>query len=388
MSLSHDLLIKHGLVLLPSGEWLTGDVLIADGHIVGVGEGLSAVREIDAEGAYVLPGLIDLHTHGIGIVSVDTGSLREYAQLEASRGTTTFFPTLFGPPAESAATLERHRRETEELRLLPQIGGFRLESPYLARTGAGVSGDLAPIAPETTELLLHAGGGLIKIWDFSPELAHAGEAIRYLSAQGVLCSLAHTQATIAEARAAVDAGARLVTHLFDTFVVPEMTEPGAYPAGLIDYLLVEDRVTCEIIGDGTHVHPLLVEKAFRCKPAANLVFVTDSNFGAGLAPGVYDLPKWGKALVSGSNNGVRLVERENGLAGSALTPLDALRNAVHLFGQSLRTAARVCSTNPARLLGLNKGEIAAGRDADLILLDPHLDLRSTIVAGEILWARA
>jgi len=387
MSNNQHLLITNADILLPSDAWQTGDVQITAGRIAAVGAGASAEREIDAAGGYLLPGLIDLHTHGIGMVSVDTGSLQEYAQLEASRGATTFFPTLFGPPAESAAVLERHRRETDELRLLPQIGGFRLESPYLARTGAGVSDDLAPITPETTDLLLRAGGGLIKIWDLSPELAYAEEAIRYLSDRHVICSLAHTQATIAQARAAVEAGARLVTHLFDTFVVPEMTEPGAYPAGLVDYLLVEDRVACEIIGDGTHVHPLLVEKSFRCKPAGSVVFVTDSNFGAGLAPGVYDLPKWGKAAVAGSNNGVRMVERDNGLAGSALTPLDALRNAVTLFGQSLATASRLCSTYPARLLNLNKGEIAVGRDADLILLDRDLNLRTTIGGGKVIWER-
>ena len=388
------LLIRHGDVLTPDGEFCFCDILIQDGRIQEVvpsppGRGPEAQTVIQAADGYVLPGLIDLHTHGIRTVSAETGDLREYARIEASFGATTFYPTLFGPPQESARQMQRHRRETDDLRRLPQVGGFRLESPYLAQTGAGVSKDLVPISAETTEMLLAAGEGHIKIWDVSPELDGAPDLIHQLSRQGIVCSIAHTQATIEQARAAVDAGARLVTHLFDVFPIPENRGTGVYPEGLVDYLLVEDRVTCEIIGDGTHVHPLLVEKTFRCKPSDRLVFVTDSNYGAGLPPGRYLAPgSWGTVQIDGPNNGVRMVERNMGLAGSALTPLDSFRNVVRLFHKDLATASYVWSRNPARLMGLNKGEIAPGRDADLIILDRNLDLRYTIVVGEIVYQRA
>lgn len=388
------LLIRHGDVLTPDGEFCFCDILIQDGRIQEVvpsppGRGPEAQTVIEAADGYVLPGLIDLHTHGIRTVSAETGDLREYAHIEASFGATTFYPTLFGPPQESARQMQRHRRETDDLRRLPQVGGFRLESPYLAQTGAGVSKDLVPISAETTEMLLAAGSGHIKIWDVSPELDGAPDLIHQLSRQGIVCSIAHTQATIEQARTAVDAGARLVTHLFDVFPIPENRGTGVYPEGLVDYLLVEDRVTCEIIGDGTHVHPLLVEKTFRCKPPDRLVFVTDSNYGAGLPPGRYLAPgSWGTVQIDGPNNGVRMVERNMGLAGSALTPLDSFRNVVRLFHKDLATASHVWSRNPARLMGLNKGEIAPGRDADLIILDRNLDLRYTIVAGEIFYQRA
>lgn len=237
-------------------------------------------------------------------------------------------------------------------------------------------------------MLLAAGGGLIRIWDISPELPGAVDEIRYLSERGIVCSLAHTQTTIAQARAAVDAGARLVTHLFDTFVLPVMTDPGVYPAGLVDYLLTEDRVTCEIIADGTHVHPLLVEKALRCKTADRLAFVTDSNYGAGLPPGRYTLPNdWGPVAIDGPNNGVRLLERGMVLSGSALTPLDVFRNAVQMFNKDIATASRLCSVAQARLLGLNKGEIAIGKDADVIVLDEQLELVCTIAAGGLVYQR-
>ena len=382
------LVIKNGNVLLPEGEVSAYDVLIENGQVQEVGESLAAVLEIDAEGKYVVPGLIDLHTHGIHRVTLQSGTLSEYASIEASFGSTNFYPTFFDTPEAIAEQMRRHRAETDELRLLPQIKGFRLESPYLARTGAGLAKDLGQITHQTTDMLLKAGGGHIKIWDVSPELEGAPEAIEYIAQRGIVCSIAHTRATIEQGRAAVDAGARLVTHLFDVFEPPEDTGSGVYPHGLVDYLLIEDRVTCEIIGDGTHVPELLVEKAFRCKPLDRLVFVTDSNFGAGLLPGQYEAGgSWGLVQINGPNNGVRMVDRGMGLAGSALTPIDASRNAIRLFHKSMAVASQICSLNPAHLMGLNKGEIAPGRDADLIVLDTDLELHTTIVAGQIIYQK-
>ena len=381
----NSLVITNGAVLLSSGQLEPCDVLLDGGRIAAVGRGLTAAARLDAAGACVLPGLIDLHTHGIGRESTAAETLEGYARLEAAHGATTFYPTFFAPPDESIRHITRHRRNSDELRRLPQIGGFRLESPYLAQTGAGLSRDLAAITQETTDALLTAGGGHVKIWDISPELPGAPELIGRLTAAGIVCSLAHTHATIEQARAAIDAGARLVTHLFDTFAMPSVIEPGAYPAGLVDYLLVEDRVICEIIGDGTHVDPLLVEKALRCKTPGRLAWVTDGNFGAALPAGEYHAAGWGWIVVDGPNHGARLRDRQMGLAGSALTPIAAFRNVIRLFRRDLATASQVCSGTPARLMGLNKGEIAVGRDADLILLDAQLDLRYTIVAGEIVF---
>ena len=107
---------------------------------------------------------------------------------------------------------------------VPQVGGFRLKLPYSARTGAGVSKDLARITSHTTAMLLAAGGGHIKLWDVSPELEGAPDLISQLTQRGIICSLAHTQATIEQARAAVGAGARLVTHFFNVFPMPEEGE--------------------------------------------------------------------------------------------------------------------------------------------------------------------
>ena len=381
------LALRNGKILLPNGRIVTGGITIHNGKIARIGKPDRRTTTLDCRGAYVIPGLIDIHTHGIAYMST-SGSLQAYAEQEASRGTTAFYPTFFGPVAETILHLNRHLAETDNLRAVPQVVGFRLESPYLARTGAGRSKNLAPIHATTTRRLLRAGGGRIKIWDISPELPGALAAIRALSWMGVVCSIAHTQCTVKQAQAAVSSGARLVTHLFDTFVMPTETDPGVTPAGLVDYLLVEDRVACEIIADGTHVPAFHVEKTLRCKPAGGVIFVTDSNFGAGLPPGEYDLPQgWGRAKVAGPNNGVRLIDRGMGLSGSALTPIDGFRNTIRMFHKDMAVASRLCSGNPARLLGLNKGEIAVGRDADLVVLSPKLDVLYTVAGGKIIFSR-
>lgn len=371
-------------MLFPDGRIELRDVAIESGRIAEIGSALQCESVIDAENCYVLPGLFDLHTHGIGRCSVSGGSLREFSRIEASYGATSFYPTLYGPPRANTKEMQRHRDETDNLKKTPNAAGFRLEWPYVAHQGGGVDGSAAPINPATTNMLMEAGGGLLKIWDISPELPGAPEVIRELSRSGVVCSIAHTRATIDQARVAVDAGARLVTHLFDTFEMPLVTDPGVYPAGLVDYLLVEDRVICETIADGIHVHPLLMEKAIRCKSENGVAFITDSNMGAGLPDGNYDLPGFGKAVVSKAR-GVRSVLRDD-LMGSALTPIDAFRNAIKLFGKDISMASKLCSRTPARLMGLNKGEIAIGRDSDLIILDTKLDLRYTIAGGDILYS--
>ena len=232
------MVIKNGTVLIPNEEQLPYDILVMNGKIQELSHSLAADQQIDATGKYVLPGLIDLHTHGIRTVNLQTGTLHEYAQIEAAFGTTTFYPTLFDTPAAIALQMRRHRAETDELRLTPQVGGFRLELPYLSRTGAGLAKDLGHVTPEFTSLLLDAGGGHIKIWDVSPELDGAPEVIELLSQRGIVCSIAHTRGDYrSKARAAVDAGARLVTHLFDVFDLPEDPGTGVYPPGLVDYLL-------------------------------------------------------------------------------------------------------------------------------------------------------
>jgi N-acetylglucosamine-6-phosphate deacetylase len=196
--------------------------------------------------------------------------------------------------------------------------------------------------------------------------------------------MAHCNATIEQARRAVDAGISLITHFYDTFNQPVEVEPGVYPAGITDYIQVEDRVTAEIIPDSVHVHPLLVEKTLRCKGIGRVIFITDSLKGSGNPPGEYDGLIPGDSVVVTADRGIRR-KSDGVLTGSAITAITAFRNAVLKFGRSIPEASQLCSGNPARLLGLKrKGSLAAGMDADVILLDRDLRLVRTLLRGKVL----
>jgi len=365
------------------------DLQVADGRITGIGPGLSAQpgeEILEARDLLALPGLIDLHTHGLKTVSVQDGSLREYSRLQLEQGVTACVPTLYGSPEKNRRRILEAMKETRDLGDTPNILGFRPEIMYVAKTGAGAAESLSSIEPSVTEALYEAANGRIPVWDVSAELVGAIPFIRWAVQRKIVVTLAHTSATIEQARRAVDAGLSMVTHLYDTFEPPSMEDPGVYPAGLTDYLQVEDRVTVEVIPDGVHVHPLLMEKTLRCKGLDRVVFVTDSLRGSGNPVGAYDGLVPGHRVLVTASRGMRR-ESDDALSGSCLTHIQSLRNAVLKLGRSIPEASALCSRNPARLLGLDKGILAPGRDADIILLDNGLQLVATILAGKVVYRR-
>jgi N-acetylglucosamine-6-phosphate deacetylase len=380
------MLIKNGSVLhynrLETGQ----DIHIQAGKIIKIGENIiSAAGEdvLDAGGCYVLPGLIDLHTHGLKDVFVQDGGWREYSHLQAEQGVTGCLPTLFAGPEVIIASLKTALQETGELSQTPNLLGFRLEMPYLTKPGAGQNSSLVAIQADVSESIYAAAHGKIKIWDVSPERDEAPAFIRWAASRGIVTSLAHSSASVEQTRMAIEAGMTLVTHFYDTFDVAIQTDPGVYPAGLTDYIQIEDRLTVEIIPDGVHVHPHLVEKTLRCKGLDRVVFITDSVKGAGSPPGIYSGLYPGVQVEVTVDRGVRRVG-DDALSGSALTQLHAFQNAVFKFGRSIPEASILCSRTAARLLNLpTKGYLAVGMDADVIVLDRDLSLQATIVAGQM-----
>jgi N-acetylglucosamine-6-phosphate deacetylase len=383
------MIIRRATVLHVDALRSETDVRVGGGRIVEIGPGLPVgvdEQVVDAAGLFALPGLIDLHTHGLKSESVQDGSLREYSRLQLEQGVTSCVPTLYGSPETNRLRMIEAMRETADLRHTPNILGFRPEIMYVAKTGAGSARSLSRIEQAVTEGLYDAAQGKIPVWDVSPELDGAIPFIRWAVRQGIVVSLAHTRATVEQTRQAIDAGLQLVTHLYDTFDPAVQTDSGVYPAGLTDYIQIEDRVMVEIVPDGVHVHPFLVEKTLRCKGLQRVVFVTDSLRGSGSPPGVYAGLAPGESIAVTRNRGMRRVS-DDALSGSCLTQLQSFRNAIRLFGRSLLEASVLCSRNPARLLGLKKGSLSAGMDADIILLDDALELAATIVSGTVLFSR-
>lgn len=361
------------------------DIRVDQRRIIEIGpklKGTEGEEIIDAEGSFALPGLIDIHTHGLKTVSVQDGSLLEYSRMQLAQGVTACLPTLYGSPEANRTRMSAAMRETNDLQDTPNILGFRPEIMYVAKTGAGSSKSLSGIDHDTTLSLYKAAKGQIRIWDVSPELKGAIPFIRWATDLGIVTSLAHTRASAEQAQRAIDAGLSLVTHFYDTFDPAVETDPGVYPAGVTDYIQIEDRLTVEIIPDSVHVHPYLVEKTIRCKGFERVAFVTDSLRGSGNPPGIYDGLAPGEKIAVTTDRGMRRVS-DDALSGSCLTHLQSFRNAVRLFGRSIREASVLCSRNAGQLLRLKKGYLAAGMDADIILLDKELELIATILSGKL-----
>jgi N-acetylglucosamine-6-phosphate deacetylase len=380
-------LVRGGDVLAAGRLEPGADLLAGDGSIRRIGCGLGeerGARVIDARGCWVLPGLVDIHTHGIGDVAIDTGSAREFSRLHAQNGVTACLATLAMSAEADVRRMREILSETEVFALTPNIVGFRPEILYLVDASAGPSSSLARPEPKTTESLWEASQGLIRVWDISPEIEGALPFIAWCAAHGVVASMAHSAAGIDVVRPAVDAGMRLVTHFYDLFAMPTERDEGVYPAGVTDYINVEDRLTVEIIPDSVHVDPLLVEKTLRCKGVDRVVFITDSLRGSGKPPGTYDGIIPGEPVEVTADRGIR--RKSDGiLSGSAITTMTAFRNALTVFGRSIPDACRLCALTPARLLGLErKGLLAPGMDADVIVVDRDLRLRATIAGGQVL----
>jgi N-acetylglucosamine-6-phosphate deacetylase len=159
-------------------------------------------------------------------------------------------------------------------------------------------------------------------------------------------------------------------------------DQGIYPAGVTDCINVEDRLSAEIIPDGVYAHPLLVETTLRCKGLDRVAFITDSLKGAGNTPGTYEGLIAGEPVEVTRDRGIRRISGGI-LSGSALTQLGGFRNAVGKFSRSIVEVSRLCSRTPARIIGLeSKGCLAAGMDADVLILDAGLEVQAVILRGE------
>jgi len=384
------LLIRNASVVTLDGVEGGLSVLCDRGRIVRVVAdadlaGRSAEQVVDAGGGYLCPGLIDLHIHGVHEFLVDNGpdDLARMCQILPRYAVTAFLPTVCprpkGQDARCVASLAQVRSSAA------QILGLHLEGPFLTMTGALPPEALGKADPDRVRALIAAAAPYPAVFSISPDFERITELIPLMAAGGRPVFMTHTSAGVAQTQAAIEAGARHATHLYDVFKAPEETEPGVRPCGALEAILADPRVSVDFILDGEHVHPVAVRMALACKGPDRVCLITDANIGAGLPPGRY---QFGADEVEFAYPGgpARMTanSRHPGvLAGSGLTLDLAVRNAVRLAGVELHQAVRMASANPAQVLGLEKtkGRVQEGYDADLALLKEDLTVRQTWIAA-------
>jgi len=374
-----------------------GFVVVEGGSVREVGRGSppSSPMTIDVGSLLIAPGFIDVHVHGGGGAQVNCAtrdevetSVRRMAQFHARHGTTSLVATTVSdsPEAlraaiEGVAAVTRSgtvaRGATATAVPGAVVLGSNLEGPWIARSRAGAQFPGAIRPPSLTEFddLVKRAAGTLRIVTLAPEMEGALDLIVAACSAGVVASIGHTDADYATAKTAFDAGARLATHLFNAMAPIHHRRPGPVAAALAD-----DRVSLEIIADGVHIHPALISLVADVAPE-RLVLMTDAIGATGTVPGRHRL---GPLEVQVADGRAVLVGHEETVAGSVLTMDRALSLAVQVAGVPLRVALQATSLHPARVLGEhNKGRLAPGADADMVVLDDDLALMATIVGGRV-----
>jgi N-acetylglucosamine-6-phosphate deacetylase len=380
------LAIVNGEIITPRRLIGRGVLLIGEGRILAVGPAErvsipSGAERLDAAGLRVLPGLIDRHLHGGGGGSGLPGGeegLARMARFLAAHGVTAFLPTSSSAPLPEleeflAAVQAAMGGVGEGARVL----GAHLEGPYLNPEFKGAHEERflrRPSIPEC-ERLLSCFPGVVKLMTLAPELPGARELISFLVSRGVSVAIGHSSATFGEVEAAIAAGATSIAHTYNAMRPFHHREPGPVGAAL-----ARDDVYAEIIADFVHTHPAAIEILLRCKPADRVVLVSDSISAAGLPEGEHDFAGQKVTVEQGA---VRLASGR--LAGSILTLERAVANLVGL-GRSPRLAVQMATANPAASLGLRRrGRLRRGAPADVALLDSEWRVRTTLVAGNVVY---
>ncbi len=364
----------RGNVLTPSG-WVRGEVTFGD-RVQAV-EGTPVDPETNQD-VYVLPGFIDLHVHGGGGRDVMEGgdAAAAIAKMHARHGTTSMLATTMTAPSVEIEKVMAalgpicRDRAPGSARVL----GVHLEGPYINAGKLGAQPNCVRQAA-VQELERYHAMAPVKVLTLAPEIAGHLEIIRALTARGVRVQVGHTAGSYEDAVAALEHGASGFTHLFNAMTGLHHREPGVVGAALAN------AEYAELIPDLRHVHPGAMRAAFRCIP--RLFAVTDSTAAAGMPDGEYRL---GSNVVTKCLGAVRLADGT--IAGSALTMDQALRNLVGAVGLSIEDASHRLSFYQAEYLSLpDRGRLATGAWADIVVVDRRLEVLTVFAEGECLWAR-
>lgn len=333
------------------------------------------VKIIDAEGAYIMPGFIDTHIHGIGGYSADDGdykSILRMSEILAHYGITSFIPTCNAAPKDVMLKKIKAIVKAMGKEKGAHILGIHLEGPFLSpeRIGAQEQAGLSSVDLELMKQLWKASKGHIINMTVAPELKGMRELALECNKLGIVLQAGHTNATYNQMIEGMQAGIMHVTHLFNAMRPLHHREPGVVGAALI-----HPEISCEIIGDGVHVDPNLIQLLLKSKPLSQIVLITDAFKLAQTnleEDSEYYLDK------------CFYRKKDNVIIGSAISMLDGFRNLIN-DGVSIEKAVRMACTNPAQIMKrAGKGLILPGYDADIIVLSKEFQLQHTVISGQFI----
>lgn len=371
------MVIKNGLVFLEDLNFNAVDIKIEKEMIVEIGANLSGDQYINAENMYVIPGLIDIHTHGCAgcdFCDGDLDSLNTISNYLAKNGITSFLGTSMTLPTNRLKEIfEVGYKFMQSSPKGAYMHGIHMEGPFFSKYKKGAQPEEHLLKPDIKvfDSLNNACGGNIKICSMSPELEGSQDFISYVKDQAVI-SLAHTAADYEIARKAIKIGAKSVTHLYNAMTPYSHREPGLVGAAF------DSEVNVELICDGVHVHPAVIRSTFKTVGRHRVILVSDSMRACGLKDGIYDLGGQTVLVKSGA------ATLEDGtIAGSTTNLMDCFRKCVE-FGISLEEVVQAATINPARLIGVDAstGSIAINKCADLVILDKNLREQRVFIKGK------
>lgn len=317
---------------------------------------------MDVAGKRVIPGLIDVHTHGCAGYDTMDADFAEMCRFYAQHGTTTWLPTTMTMDAQSLKRVTEAKTDFQGA----NIAGFHLEGPFISMEYKGAQNPEFVRKPDLKEFYGYKNVSMISL---APETEGAMEFIRKASEDCVV-SLGHTACDYDTAIEAIDNGANCLTHTFNAMPPLNHRKPGPIGAGF------EKHIYAQIICDGLHISKPMVLAAYRLFGSDRMVLISDSLCCAGLPDGVY---KSGGLDVFVKNSEARLADGT--IAGSNSMLWDCVKKAVE-FGISFDEAVKMASTTPAEMLGLNKGKIEIGYDADIVVVDEDMSISCVLVGGE------
>ncbi|MEI4771480.1 N-acetylglucosamine-6-phosphate deacetylase [Psychrobacillus sp. FJAT-51614] len=366
---------------------VVADLFLSDGKIEKIGTRLSNEADIHINGAskgwIVFPGFIDMHIHGsAGFDAMDATeeALRGMARSLVKEGTTSFLPTTMTQTTKAIETALTNIASFESRADEAEVLGIHVEGPYISPKRAGAQ-PMEFILEPTLEQFNHwqqLSNNCIKQITIAPEVTGGFEFVEAISNQGIVVSIGHSDASSEDVEKAVKLGVKQATHLYNQMRPFHHREPG-----VVGSVLITDEIKTELIVDFIHCHPNAVKLAYRLKGGYGIILITDAMRAKGLPNGSYDL---GGQTVSVTEKGAHL---PNGaLAGSMLTMDQAIRNFRQATNCSLMELVSMSSTNAAKQLKLsNKGSIAEGLDADLVILNKDLHVQLTICRGQIVFEK-